>query len=267
MNIQYKHVQGGGVPGGHNVILSKHGNPFITPMKECASIPLHHDDVIADIGAYVGTYAIRCARFPVQKVIAYEPTKATFDILNLTRLPNLHCINKAIVHDSRRTVEFFHANGCGVTNSTIEKRGAEKTIVECAKYDDAIRGASIVKIDIEGGEYDLNIIQPSVRALIIDFHSVVPDWKDRAENIIKQILSAGFTTVVKPNWDCGWTKAGSWVRDVPGSGIVYSPMMDGLICCGCGCRLVPKGSKSICIECSMQWNKQHQKGFLTTVGY
>lgn len=41
--VYYKHIQGGNVPGGHNVIYrDNEKNPFITPMKEYSSIPLEY---------------------------------------------------------------------------------------------------------------------------------------------------------------------------------------------------------------------------------
>lgn len=259
--IKYELVQGGNVPGGHYIIKNKDKKPFITPMKECNSIELRHSDIVVDIGAYMGTYSIRCARFPVKQVIAYEPTRETFEILNLTKLPNLKNINAAIVGDNKKEVELYISKGIGVTNSTIpSKAKPEKRTVIAKKYKDVIKNASIVKIDIEGGEYNIplsELITKNLRAIIIDFHPIPKvNWINKAELIIKEILNNGFKTVIKPDWSNGWTRAGSWIRDIETYG-EFKPMMEGKICCGCG-KEINGSKKSICLNCDNLWSKKHK---------
>lgn len=140
-------------------------------MRECASIPLRHSDVVVDIGAYVGTYAIRAARFPVQHVVAYEPTPATFAVLSLTALPNMKLVQAAVVADRDvESVALYISRGIGVTNSTMPSTQKSPVDVPAVAYAEAVSGASIVKIDVEGAEYDYPIVQPSLRAIIVDFH-------------------------------------------------------------------------------------------------
>jgi len=258
--VQYRFMQGGGVPGGHNVIYGEGHNPFITPMKECTSIPLRHSDVVVDIGAYVGTYAIRCARFPVKQVSAYEPTPQTFKILSLTQIPNMHLMNAAIVGDDRKSVDLFISAGIGVTNSIVNgNRKPEIVTVPAVNYIEAVKGASIVKIDVEGAEYDYPIVQPSLRAIILDFHPM-PDWIDKAQQMIRDMEVAGFRAVITPRFDNGWTRAGSWIRDIETKG-EYEPMMSGLVCCGCG-RFIEADAKGLCKTCWQAWTPKHRAGYL-----
>ncbi len=261
MKIGYKHVQGGNVPGGHNVLWDGKRKPFITPMRECNSIPLRHSDVIVDIGAYVGTYAIRCARFPVKKVIAYEPTPQTFNVLALTELPNLEIYQQAVVADDRPSVDLFISRGIGVTNSIIlSNRKAGKITVPAVKYEDVVAEASIVKIDVEGAEYTYPIIQPNLRAIIVDFHPIPKrDWIGRANEMIAEFEAAGFQAVISPDFSNGWTSAGSWIRDGDTIG-EFSPMMLGEICCGCGVEISTDG-KGICKDCAKLWSKRHKEGY------
>lgn len=261
--VQYRFMQGGGVPGGHNVIYGEGRNPFITPMRECASIPLRHSDVVVDIGAYVGTYAIRCARFPVKRVIAYEPTPQTFDILWLSKTPNMQIINAAIVGDDRESVDLFISAGIGVTNSIVNgNRKPERITVPAINYADAVKGASIVKIDVEGAEYDYPIIQPSLRAVILDFHPM-PDWIDKARQIMSDLEAAGFSAVITPDFDNGWTRAGSWIRDMDTQG-EFHPMMNGEMCCGCG-RRIKAPTKGLCKACWEAWIPKHRVGFSRSI--
>lgn len=261
--FKYQFVQGGNVPGGHHVLYNKGKKPFITPMRECNSIQLRHSDVVVDIGAYVGTYAIRCARFPVKQVFAYEPTPRTFEILQLNaqQLPNLEMIQAAIVGDNRETIDLFISAGIGVTNSTVlENRKMTKIAVPAIRYEDAIRYATIVKIDVEGAEYDFNIVQPQLRTVIIDFHPIPGNWIDKAEKIVDQLEQSGFTAIITPEWSNGWTRAGSWIRPMETFGECES-LMNGTLCCGCG-KAIYAQSKALCSECYNLWSKKHRRGFV-----
>lgn len=258
--IQFELMQGGGVPGGHYVIQGKGKKPFVPQMKECASIPLRQSDVVIDIGAFVGTYAIRCARFPVKQVVAYEPTPSTFNILSLTQLPNLRLVQAAVTGDQRETVELHISDGLGVTNSIAKSfRKVDHVRVPAVNYVEAVRGASIVKIDVEGAEYDYPIIQPSLRAIILDFHKV-PDWIDKAHKIMDDLLAAGFVPVVEPIFENRWSPAGSWIRDIETEG-EFAPMTSGELCCGCG-RAVHMDRKALCKACWNAWLPKHRVGFI-----
>lgn len=255
-------TQGGGVPGGHLVIGEPGKKPFITPMRECASIELRESDVVVDIGAYVGTYAIRCARFPVKQVVAYEPTPRTYEVLSRTKLPNLRVEQAAVVGDDSKEVELFVSAGIGVTNGIVaSSRKAGSVVVPAVSYVDAVRDATVVKIDVEGAEYGYPIVQPGVRAYVIDFHKVGDDWIAKAERIIGELEASGFVAVIKPDWSNGWTCAGSWKRELPDPGGSFEPMTRGDLCCGCGAPIIGARSKSICTECAPTWMKKHRVGF------
>ena len=259
--VGYKLVRGGGVPGGHNVLWDGTREPFITPMRECNSIPLRHSDVVADIGAYVGTYAIRCARFPVKEVTAYEPTPRTYAVLSLTSLPNMRAVQAAVVGGDRRSADLFISRGLGVTNSTVLSRSkAHRIAVPAIRYEDAVAGASIVKIDVEGAEYEYPIVQPQLRAVIIDFHPVPGDWVGAARRIMRGLLDAGFEAVIEPEFSCGWTRAGSWIRPGETAG-ECGPLMRGEACCGCG-RAIRAGGRALCRACFQAWSARHCAGYM-----
>ena len=265
-NIEIVLAQGGGVPGGHYCISHKGKKPFITPMQECASIELRHSDVVVDIGAYVGTYAIRAARFPVKKVVAYEPTPLTFKILDMTELPNLEKRWAAVVGDHRETIDLHLSKGIGVTNSILESKAKPDAVtVPAVNYSEAVKDATIVKIDVEGGEYTYDVdklVSDSMRAIIIDFHPVGKDWIDKSNEMIRSIEQQfGFEPVIYPNWENGWTRAGSWIRDMPDAGDGCAELLEGHFCCGCGCPLLAGKAKSICRDCADIWSKKHRKGF------
>jgi len=265
------HVQGGGVPGGHYVIQKEGAKPFVPPMRECASIGLRYTDRVVDIGAYVGTYSLRAARFPVASVVAYEPTPRSFEVLRRYDLPNLRVERAAVIGDSRRETELYVSSGIGVTNSLAKKRGKAYSIsVPAVCYDVAVAGATIVKVDIEGGEYAIPLdilVPPTARAIIFDFHPVGDDWIDRAEEIIALFEDSGFRAVIRPDWGNGWKYNGSWFRERPDRGAVCEPMLYGAVCCGCSGALhggeirESRFSRSICSACSRSWSSRHRVGY------
>lgn len=257
--VRYRHMQGGGVPGGHNLIYGKDPKPFVPQMGNCNSIPLRYSDVVVDIGAYVGTYAIRCARLPVKQVTAYEPTPSTFAVLSLTQLPNMKLMNAAVIGDDRTEINLHISAGMGLTNSVVKSfRKVDCVTIPAVNYVEAVKGASIVKIDVEGAEYDYPIIQPSLRAIILDFHKV-PDWIDKAQQIMVDLKAAGFRTVIEPVFENRWSPAGSWIRDMDTTG-EYTLMTKGILCCGCG-RPVHASSKALCSVCWDQWLPKHRQGY------
>jgi len=209
---QVKWCKGGGTKDGYYCLIDGDKKPFHCPSKEMLSIKLDSRDIVADIGAYTGQYAMICAKAPVKEVRSYEPTPRSFSVLEKYNEPNLKVFNLAVVGNDDKQREFYISCGIGVTNSLIEKRKSTKLMVNCINYDDVIKDCTVVKIDIEGGEYECNLIQPHIRAYIIDFHRVGKDWLDKSKKIIQELNDLGYICIIEPNFNCGWTQAGSWVK-------------------------------------------------------
>ena len=112
------------ITGGHYAFkTSKSNKPFSNKMTECKSIELYENDVVVDIGAYVGEYSLYALRQGIKKVISYEATPRTFKTLtyNVTQnseyrnISELH--NKAVVGGDDDFVNLYISSGIGVTNS------------------------------------------------------------------------------------------------------------------------------------------------------
>ena len=163
---------GGGTHEGYYALCQEGKKVFHCPTKEMLSIDYKEDDVVCDIGAYTGQYASIVLEKGVKEVRCYEPTALTFEVLKMYKNPKMKIFNMAVVGNDDKERNFYISKGIGVTNSLIPKKGQNVfQKVKCIKYDDVIRDATIVKIDIEGGEYEIeNLIQEHIRAYIIDFH-------------------------------------------------------------------------------------------------
>ena len=112
-------------------------------------------------------------------------------------------------------VNFFISKGIGVTNSIAKSRGKFKKIkVPTIRYEDAVKDATVVKIDVEGAEYMYEIIQPQLRAIILEFHPIVgKPWKRWAEEIMTKIERNGFVPIIRPTFESVWNLTGSWQRE------------------------------------------------------
>ena len=90
---------------GHYALKNtKSNNAFQNPMKSAYSIDLHKDDIVADIGAYVGEYALYASRF-AKHVNAFEASPATFEVLKMNERENTTMMNLAVVGDDSQEVE------------------------------------------------------------------------------------------------------------------------------------------------------------------
>ena len=201
--------------GGHYCMQGKNSSkPFENNMRECKSIKLNDSDVVADIGAYVGEYSIWASNKGAKQVLSYEPTPYTFKILSMNRTHKMRLFNLAVVGNDNEYVDLYLSRGIGVTNSIAKSRGKVEMIsVKTIKYEEAVKDATVVKIDVEGAEYGYNIIQPQMRAIILEFHPIVGEpWKDWAYKIMNDIENSGFKPIMKPTFKSGWSLTGSWER-------------------------------------------------------
>lgn len=203
------------ITGGHYGFRNENSKkPFTNKMTEAILVDLFTDDVVVDIGAYVGEYSLYASKSGVSQVISYEPTLNTFNVLkqNCTSVMEIH--NKAVVGDDSDSVELYIANGIGVTNSITKKNRKKDSItVPAIRYENAIKDATVVKIDTEGAEYGYNIVQPHVRAYIIEFHPITGiDWKYKVNLIMEQLHDSGYIALRKPTFKHGWDLHGAWVN-------------------------------------------------------
>jgi len=203
------------ITGGHYALKTERGKkPFENPMDIYIKIKLNNQDIVADIGAYVGEYSLWAVNNGAYKVLSYEATPNTFNILKRNRKGNMEIFNKAVIGSDDDYAKLFISKGIGVTNSVAKSNNKSHSIsVPAIKYEKALQNATVVKIDVEGAEYSYNIIQPQLRAIILEFHPIIKQpWKDWAEDIINKIENSGYKRIYKPNFKSGWSLTGCWQR-------------------------------------------------------
>lgn len=203
------------ITGGHLALKNPESkNAFTNKMTEAMAVKLRSNDIVADIGGYVGEYSLYAHKQGVKKIYTYEPTPTTFNILLKNKKDNMQVFQKAVTGKTMKSVNLFTSSGIGVTNSiTKSHRKAGVVEVSAIRYEDALKDANVVKIDVEGAEYEYNIIQPQLRAIIIEFHPITKtDWISNALRIMNNIKKAGFKALHEPKFENGWDCHASYVR-------------------------------------------------------
>lgn len=130
------------------------------------ALPLGPDDVVFDLGANIGGFVWMCKAAGVKDVFAWEPDLFNFDVLeeNCGDLDGVRLYHKAMVNDPKeKDVTFvIKDNANGACSGSVNETKNESVVFHKQRvltsdfhtWLDMIR-PNILKIDIEGGEYDL----------------------------------------------------------------------------------------------------------------
>lgn len=167
-----------------------------------------------DLGGNIGAFTL-LALSKGATVDVYEPDfehcemiKENLSLNGLTA--NIY--NKAVVHDNRKTVDFFiNRNGNFWRNSIVKNWGAGKKTVECVNFNDVFKVGDCCKMDIEGAE------MPIIESINIRLSKMVFEWSfdidddiDRYRNAVEKVrklfvnVHAGQIDVKHKVWLKSW---------------------------------------------------------------
>jgi FkbM family methyltransferase len=156
--------------------------PFLGPLR-------HRPIQVLDIGGHIGTFSCRLTHLHRQaSVMAFEPSATTASYLRRNVAQNgvadrVQVFEAALSSTSGTAIFVDNGAGSGMNGlrSADHRAGGADTEVRTVSFDDAVAGApapvDLVKIDCEGGEYDLVLgSKPeswaSVQRVVIEFHPV-----------------------------------------------------------------------------------------------
>ena len=172
--------------------------------------PLDNTSVVLDIGGYHGDWARDIYCMYGSKIHIFEPVGEFIDIIKARfgDNPDIH-IHEFGLSNKNTVTNIFLAEG---GTSTI-KETADSTKVKLVKASDFLTKAGIkkidlVKINIEGGEYDLlehlmdeGLIE-DIKDIQVQFHIFVPDAEERVASILKRLARTHRLTYQYPwVWD------------------------------------------------------------------
>ena len=148
-------------------------------------LDIQRNDVVLDLGLNIGAFTLYAIKSKASEVYSYEPCPENFAFakhnigLNFPIcLYEENLFNKAVVGNNDKIRPFsinVKRNKGG--HSLVAKKGRDTINVECENFNDILKDKKpdIIKMDIEGGEYELltNVdheLLKGVRELILEFH-------------------------------------------------------------------------------------------------
>jgi FkbM family methyltransferase len=152
-----------------------------------------NDATIIDLGANVGMFSVYASLHGAKVIYAFEPNKVNFKkLVDFTKdFPNIICINKAVHKPGMKKVFSEGEKG----TSTV-KEGYDENSVDCVTLEevlDEVKGEKLIlKIDVEGAEYDILYNCPTEK--MSRFETIYAEFHD-GENGRKEDLSFFIGTI------------------------------------------------------------------------
>lgn len=187
------------------------------------AVPPGSWDTVIDVGAHVGTFAVRVAPL-ARRVLSYEPTPDSFELLaaNVARFPHVRAHNLAVA-GRRGTLTLFPGKAHS-RNSILpleDVRTSEGIAVEAVTLEDvfrehAIERCDLLKMDVEGAEYEILYALPAeywarIRRVRMEYHLVTgrgEEWT--GEGLARHLEKMGLRPTMTPH------------RKKPGLGLIFS---------------------------------------------
>tara|TARA_R110001606_G_scaffold385750_1_gene549406 strand:- start:59 stop:781 length:723 start_codon:yes stop_codon:yes gene_type:complete len=151
------------------------------------------DKTVLDAGAHIGASVYVADREGAKKIWAYEPMPDTFKILesNWGERENIQLENYALIGTHEKSLDFYiHPKYSSCNSSTKSNRKIHIKVKALNFWDEVAKHKpQILKIDIEGGEFDFMLKQniPSyVEQVAIELHTTNNKRKRMAYEIIKK---------------------------------------------------------------------------------
>lgn len=156
--------------------------------------PIQLGNIVVDIGAHIGGYAVYAAKLGA-RVIAYEPMPKTYELLvknlELNRCGNVRAYNAALSSSTGIITLNTDADGTILTSIYHDASFPHKVAVPSVSLHEAFRRnklkhVDVLKLDVEGAEYDILLnAQPAdlrkVQTIIMEFHDHLSHGHNRHE--------------------------------------------------------------------------------------
>jgi FkbM family methyltransferase len=171
---------------------------------------LFNDEIVViDLGACKGEFVNELGNFfKIKKAILVEANPTNFKMLH--NKENYVLYNKAISNISNQTIDFYEDTNSPYNGSKVFNYfNGVKHQIETISLDDIIKENNIthidiLKIDIEGSEYDImpkikDETYSIIKQITIEFHDFIDvELKLKTKNIIDKLELLGFSRISKP---------------------------------------------------------------------
>lgn len=162
--------------------------------------------VIIDIGAYIGDFSLYAAKYLNARVIAYEPTAENFAMLQENvRINNLEhrveVVNKAVGLSGEISLGIEKNDQEIHVSRYLYPDGEQRTVQSVSLQEifstHGIEKVDLLKVDCEGGEYDIFPTAPDhlfarIQNIVFEHHPV-EDYEKKIDDIIVKMTRLGYT--------------------------------------------------------------------------
>jgi FkbM family methyltransferase len=171
-------------------------------------VALAPNPTIVDIGGYIGDFTLYAAKYlDASRVIVYEPTAENFAILTRNIEANGYgnrviAVNKAVSDSDEVTLNVRTLDSGEVHVSAYWYQDSPQRKVQAVTLPDLLRAhrlefVDLVKIDCEGGEYDILSAVPQhvfarIRNIVFEYHPV-EGFEAKLRRVLDGLQRAGFT--------------------------------------------------------------------------
>jgi FkbM family methyltransferase len=182
-------------------------------------IPISAGDIVVDMGAHIGAFAVRAARLAHRgQVYAYEASAKNYALLTENRqlngLKNLHIENSAI-SDRCGELPLYTPAGNSILGSLLQETSSFKEMVQSTTFsaiiaEHALEQVDFLKVDVEGAEFDIlfdcsDETFAKIRHLVIEYHDFEGGKRSHLD-LVNLLNLHGFKVVVEkgifpqPHW-------------------------------------------------------------------
>jgi len=174
-----------------------------------SKITINNEDVIIDVGAHIGLFALYVAQFCKNgKIFCLEPDPENFKLLernlNLNQISNVLIFNMAVSKTSSKINLYKNDDKSGhsivlPSSNSIE---VESTTLNDFLHKSKIIHCSLLKLDCEGAEYEIieslyKVNFQIFQNIILEYH-LLDSKPDLITNLIKNLENNSFS-VIKNN--------------------------------------------------------------------
>lgn len=156
--------------------------------------------VVMDIGGNIGAFAYHAIERGAESIIAFEPDPDNIAVFEKQKLTRVKLIKGAIAKHKGTAKLYLNAGKNKGMHSLQAINGREYIEVKTYPFKQAIKKfePDLIKVDIEGGEFDLDFseIPEFVQGIAIEIHLNHKGNREMAPDLIK-ILKKQFPNVLK----------------------------------------------------------------------
>jgi FkbM family methyltransferase len=168
---------------------------------------LPSDPVIVDIGGYIGDFSLYAVKYlNAKQVVVYEPTAENFTILEQNIANNgyagrIAAINKAVSSSHEVALNIQKQEGEEVHVSAYMYQGAERRSLPSVTLEELmvthnLSSVDLLKVDCEGGEYDIfpsvpDSVLKKIRNIAFEYHRI-GGYEAKLKSVLHRLRSAGY---------------------------------------------------------------------------